>query len=188
MCIVISSRVLTSPFYPSPQFKQYTRGNRKKLNNNGVGYREKLAQRYEQQGKEAALYREAMLIRARKEEDPSFKIYVIDGEDFLVSQVCLNLQADAPSFGPVAEWMAFIDGGCLWMTGPSSGGRVHLQAFPLPDDIEEWLKHNKLNANVPLRKMIKELDVQEVGDFAEMEVVDLKQLSDAVSATLTKKR
>jgi hypothetical protein len=129
-----------------------------------------------------------MLIRARKEEDPSFKIYVIDGEDFLVSQVCLNLQADAPSFGPVTDWMSFIDGGCIWETGPSSGGRVHLQAFPLPDDIEEWLKHNKLNASVPLRKMIKELDVQEVGDFAEMEVVDLKKLSDAVSATLTKKR
>jgi hypothetical protein len=55
-------------------------------------------------------------------------------------------------------------------------------------EIEEWLRRSKLDTSEPLRKKIKELDVVEVGEIAEMEVGDLKQLSDAVPATATKKR
>jgi hypothetical protein len=99
----------------------YTKGC-SKLNNGGVGYREKLSQRYSAQGADAALFQEAVAIRKRKTEDPNFKIYVIDGEDFTASDLAMNLLANAPSFGPIKEWEAFLDGGCVWAQDGVSGG------------------------------------------------------------------
>jgi hypothetical protein len=92
----------------------FTEGDKKVLNNQGVGYKEKLAGRFEKERDEAALYREAITIFSIKAQRPNFKIYVVDGVQFTTEQLAFNLMDDAPSFGPVDEWRAFIEGGCKW--------------------------------------------------------------------------
>jgi hypothetical protein len=99
----------------------YTEGNAKALNNQGVGYKDKFAARMKSLGDQAPLYMEAMAILALKAERPEFKIYVVDGVDginsisrnkhFTPEQLAFNLMNDAPSFGPVDKWCAYIEGG-----------------------------------------------------------------------------
>lgn len=89
----------------------FTEGNAKVLNNQGVGYTDKFATRMKSLGDEAPLYMEAMAILAVKAERPDFKIYVVDGIEFLPEQLAFNLMDDAPSFGPVDKWTAYVEGG-----------------------------------------------------------------------------
>jgi hypothetical protein len=88
----------------------FTEGDAMALNNTGVGYVEKLSLRFESQGEDAALYIEAMAILAVKGKRPDFKIYVVDGLKHTAEQLAFNLMDDAPSFGPVDKWCAFIHG------------------------------------------------------------------------------
>jgi hypothetical protein len=89
----------------------FTEGNAMVLNNQGVGYTDKFATRMKSLGDEAPLYIEAMAILAVKAERPDFKIYVVDGIEFLPEQLAFNLMDDAPSFGPVDKWTAYVEGG-----------------------------------------------------------------------------
>jgi hypothetical protein len=89
----------------------FTEGDSKALNNQGIGYKEKFTARMQAQGNDAALYKEAMAILAVKKERPGFKIYVLDGINHTPEQLAFNLMKDAPSFGPVDKWIAFVEGG-----------------------------------------------------------------------------
>ena len=88
------------------------KGNASALNNNGVGYKEKLTSRFRDQGEDAALYLEAMAIVEVKSLRPEFKIYVVDGTKHTPEQLAFNLMNNAPSFGPVDTWLAFVNDGC----------------------------------------------------------------------------
>jgi hypothetical protein len=89
----------------------FTEGNAARLNNSGIGYKEKLSSRFKQQGVKAALYLEAMAIKEIKARRPEFKIYVVDGITHTAEHLAFNLMNDAPSFGPADKWCAFIGGG-----------------------------------------------------------------------------
>jgi hypothetical protein len=92
----------------------FTEGNAAFLSNGGVGYKEKLSSRFREQSNDAALYREAIAILKLKAQRSGFKIYVVDGIKYTAEQLAINLIDDAPSFGPVDKWRAFIEGGCEW--------------------------------------------------------------------------
>jgi hypothetical protein len=103
----------------------FTQGNPIALNNQGIGYKEKFAARVQKQGEGAALLLEARAILQMKKERPDFKIYVIDGVKYTPEQLAFNLMNDAPQFGPVDEWRAFVEGG--W-EGVGVGVRVERDA------------------------------------------------------------
>jgi hypothetical protein len=103
----------------------FTEGNAIALNNSGVGYQEKLSSRFRDEGIDAALYREALAIIEIKVQRPTFKIYVVDGINYTPEQLAFNLINDAPSFGPVGKWQAFVEGGgCECEGAENGGGRV----------------------------------------------------------------
>jgi hypothetical protein len=89
----------------------FTEGNAQKLNNQGIGYKEKFATRMKEQGEKAPLYMEAMAILDMAKKNPDFKIYVVDGIKYTPEQFAFNLKKDAPSFGPVEKWTEFVKGG-----------------------------------------------------------------------------
>jgi hypothetical protein len=168
----------------------FTRGNHGKLNNHGTGYKEKLAMRYPTQGSDAALFLEAAAIRKRKAEDPSFMVYVIDGEQYTASDVSLNLLKAAPSFGPVPEWEKFLDGGCVWNAPPKTdGSRVHEGApVSLPREIDNWLVELKLQTQLALRQVLRDLDAQDPAELAGLTGDELAPLFEALPASLSKQR
>jgi hypothetical protein len=89
----------------------FTEGDAIVLNNHGVGYKEKLSTRFREQGKDAALYREAKAILAIKERRPEFKIYVVDGINYTPELLAFN-----PPFNLhdnfMNKWREFVEGGC----------------------------------------------------------------------------
>jgi hypothetical protein len=90
----------------------FTKGDegRQVLGNKGMGYQEKLTQRFSEQGENAALYKEAMAIREKvKMTAGVFFVYAIDGRAFTPEQMRVNLEDKAPSYGNSAEWASFID-------------------------------------------------------------------------------
>jgi Ran GTPase-activating protein (RanGAP) involved in mRNA processing and transport len=86
----------------------FTEGNAQALNNQGVGYREKLTQRFLQSNKEAALYKEAAAIREKQAISPAFAVYVLDGIKSTPEQLFHNI--GHPFYGPLDKWTGFIDG------------------------------------------------------------------------------
>ena len=66
-----------------------TEGNASVLNNQGIGYKDKFCSRITEQGEKAALYicthRSHGDLRSEARERPDFKIYVIDGVQFVHS-------------------------------------------------------------------------------------------------------
>lgn len=117
----------------------FTEGDVDKLDNHGVGYKEKLASRFKSHGEKAALYREAQAILELKRLKPDFKIYVVDGIKYLPEQVSFNLMDNAPSFGPVRAWREFIEGGCVWeckYTSPTSKATLAM----IPSLNGRWVK------------------------------------------------
>jgi hypothetical protein len=84
----------------------FTEGDAKKLNNQGIGYVEKLTDRFQSQKEDAALYMEAMAILEKQATDPSFCIYVVDGVGATPEQLHHNL--GNPSYGPVDLWKKFL--------------------------------------------------------------------------------
>jgi TPR repeat protein len=78
-------------------------------------YKKALASPYTDANEEAPLFQQAMAIRARKEEDPLFKVYVVTssdadhGSESNPSALYLNLFESAPDFGPCTEWNAFVE-------------------------------------------------------------------------------
>jgi len=101
-------------------FILFTEGDAKVLNNQGIGYKEKLARTFSEQGKHAALYREANAILAEKARRPTFKIYIVDGIKYLPEQAAFNLAKGAPSFGPETQWKEFIERGCVFTPASSA--------------------------------------------------------------------
>jgi hypothetical protein len=89
----------------------FTEGNAKRLNNVDIGYKDKAMQRFQEQGTNSALYREAMAILKIIDDvnRPDFKVYVIDGITHTTEQLAFNLIDGAPLFGPVEAWRAFIE-------------------------------------------------------------------------------
>jgi hypothetical protein len=83
------------------------------LGNHGMGYNEKLSSRYQRDGNDAALYKEAMAILEKETRETaagrSFFIYAIDGRKFTPEQMRTNLEDGAVTYGPVREWRGFIE-------------------------------------------------------------------------------
>jgi hypothetical protein len=127
----------------------FTEGNAEALNNQGVGYIDKFVTRMKCLGDEAPLYMEAKAILALKAERPGFKIYVVDGIKFTPEQLAFNLMNDAPSFGPVDEWRAYIEGG--WRERETIFAEEDDEILS-DDDSEDDRNDVYYNGNVSVRK------------------------------------
>ena len=80
------------------------------LGNHKIGYKEKIVSKFAGDGRDAALFKEAIAIREKQAQAPNFFVYAIDGRRYTPEQLFFNLKGGAVSYGPVDKWSSFIDG------------------------------------------------------------------------------